>query len=72
MNDDDSLRPINIDEDEEVTDLEDLDTDDDILGDTKKKSKKISEDEDLDELADEEDAILPEDSFDDVAPEDLW
>jgi hypothetical protein len=72
MNDDDSLRPINIDEDEEVTDLEDLDTDDDILGDTKKKSKKVSEDEDLDELADEEDAILPEDSFDDVAPEDLW
>lgn len=73
MNDDDSLRPINIDEDEEVADLDDLDSDEDILEVGKKKPKKGLEEEDsLDDLAEEEDGILPEDSFDDVEPEDLW
>lgn len=73
MNDDDSLRPINIDEDEEVTDLEDLDSEEDILGIGKKKPKKgLEEDDSLDDLAEDEDGILPEDSFDDVEPEDRW
>ncbi len=73
MNDDDSLRPINIDEDEEVTDLEDLDSEEDILDAGKKKPKKSAEEDDsLDDLAEDEDGILPEDSFDDVEPEDLW
>ncbi len=72
MNDDNSLRPINIDEEDELADFGDMDHEEDLLGEGKKKAKKESGDEDLDELAEEEDAILPEDSFDDVEPEDLW
>jgi len=74
MNDDDSLRPTNLsDEDENLTDLGEIDSDEDILGDGKKKPKKTAdEDDSLDDLAEGEDGTLPEDSFDDVEPEDRW
>ncbi len=74
MNDDDSLRPMNLnDEDENPTDHGDMDSDEDVLGDGKKKPKKTAdEDDSLDDLAESEDGTLPEDSFDDVEPEDRW
>jgi hypothetical protein len=59
------------------SDLEaDLDLDgdvDDPLNPGKKKPKAKDDDTlSLDDLADEEDDGLPEDSYDDVEPEDLW
>ena len=61
-----------MDDDLEPKDLEDEFVDDDDLISGNKKPKKSSDDVDedsLDSLAEEEDAVLPEDSFDDV---DLW
>ena len=61
-----------MDDDLEPKDLEDEFADDDDLISGNKKSKKSSDDVDedsLDSLVEEEDAVLPEDSFDDV---DLW
>lgn len=60
---DDDLDPKEI----EDIDEEDLDSDiDDILAPGKKKAKKlVDEEESADDLAEEEDAILPEDLFDD-------
>ncbi len=62
----------------EVEDADDEITED-ILGvpGVGKKPKddddvKELEDESLDALADTEDGLLPEDSFDDVEPEDRW
>ncbi|HEY4508712.1 MAG TPA: hypothetical protein VJC13_00290 [Candidatus Paceibacterota bacterium] len=64
MNDDE------IKDDAEVEDDVDLSVDDDdSLTPGKKKSKGLDGDDSLDELAEEEDAILPEDEFDD---KDLW
>ena len=49
---------------------EEEDLDDDFLSGGKTKKKALGEDtESLDDLAEEEDALLDEDSFDDV---DLW
>ncbi len=72
MNDDDLIKPLDLDSDEDAEELDDLD--DPLLpGVGKKGPKKDLEGEDsLDALAEEEDGILPEDSFDDVEPEDLW
>ena len=65
--DDDSLEPKDIVEPEED---DELDTDpDDLLAEGKKKPKKIVDNDSLDVLADDEEEVLPEDSFDDV---DLW
>ncbi len=55
-----------------IDDEEEEDGDDDFGGDIDivRKGKKAPDDlEDADALADEEEAVLPEDSFDDV---DLW
>ena len=61
---DDDLDP------KEELDGEEVEDDfDDPLNPGKKKPKKVAEDDSLDELADEEETALPEDSFDDV---DLW
>ena len=62
--DDDLLNPTEPKDDDEMGD--DMD---DVLIPGKKKSKGPSEDDSLDTLADEEEEVLPEDSFDDV---DLW
>lgn len=62
--DDETLEPKDLDADEDAE--EDLD---DALTPGKKKPKKPVEDDSLDALADEEEEVLPEDSFDDV---DLW
>ena len=60
---DDDLDPKELDDEME----DDMEDDDDVPG---KKGKKKSLDEDsLDALADEEEELSPEDSFDDV---DLW
>ena len=59
---DDELDPKEIEDTEE--NLED--DIDDVLLPGKKKPKKPTEDDSLDALADEEEEILPEDSFDDV------
>ena len=68
--DDDLIKPLNTD-DEELEELDDLDVS--LLPDAgKKKAKKDDGDDSLDALAEEEDGVLPEDSFDDVEPEDLW
>ncbi len=72
MNDDDSLRPINLDE-EDLGDLEDVDIEDeDVLAGDKKGKKNLEDEDSLDALAEDEDIILPEDSFDDIEPEDMW
>ena len=63
MNDEDEIK------DNELDGDLDLETDDDLLISGQKKPKKLSEDDSLDELADEEDVVLPEDEFDD---KDLW
>jgi len=60
-----------IEKDEElegVEDTEDID-DDEILSGKKKGKKVVSADESLDDMAEDEDIDLPEDSYDDV---DLW
>jgi hypothetical protein len=66
---DDDLDPKELEDSEDIAD----DFDDELLLGGK-KGKKGSGDEDpfvsLDDLADEEDGILPEDSFDD--DKDLW
>ena len=62
--DDDLLNPAEPKEEGELDD--DID---DILIPGKKKPKGAIEDESVDALADEEEEVLPEDSFDDV---DLW
>ena len=64
MNDDDEIK-----DDVEVEDDLDGSIDDDILAPGKKKSKELGEDDSLDELAEEEDVVLPEDEYDD---KDLW
>lgn len=70
--DDDVLRPINIDEDETLDEVDELD-DGLLLDGGKKKAKKdLDGDDSLDELAESEEGTLPEDAFDDVEPEDLW
>lgn len=62
---DDALDP-----EKEIDELEDEVDDDAILGMVPKKGKVAKDDDDsLDTLADEEEEVLPEDSFDDV---DLW
>jgi len=49
----------------------DGDFDDGIIG-KKKPKKDLGDDESLNDLEEEEFDALPEDSFDDVEPEDLW
>ncbi len=64
MNDDDEIK-----EDEvEESDLE-TDIDDELIPGKKKPKAKEDEALSLDDLSEEEDEALPEDSFDDV---DLW
>lgn len=66
---DDELKPIQDDDEEEIDSPDDADElDEDILIGKKKKPNN-DEFEDLDSLAEEEDEVLPEDSYDDV---DLW
>ena len=67
---DDDLDP----KDKELEDVDEGEVDefdDDLLLGNKKPKKKVGDDdpESLDVLAEEEDGILPEDSFDD---QDLW
>ena len=60
--DDDTLDPA-----KDIDETEDADLDDDLLPGAKKaKGPKDIEDASLDELADEEEEVLPEDSYDDV------
>jgi len=66
----DDLEPIK-DEDLDEDEL-DGDIDDPLLPGKKKPKAKDDDTLSLDDLADEEDDGLPEDSFDDVEPEDLW
>lgn len=62
---DDTLEP-----EKEIDELEDEVDDDAILGSVPKKGKTAKdEDDSVDALAEEEEEVLPEDSFDDV---DLW
>lgn len=69
--DDDLIKPLNPEDEEELEDLDDLD--DPLLVDGKRKAKKDLEgDDSIEDLAAREDDLLPEDSFDDVEPEDLW
>lgn len=63
----DDLDQIKDDEEEVEGDL-----DDDILPSKKPKGPKDIDEVSLDELAEEDDEVLPEDRFDDVEPEDLW
>lgn len=60
-----------LDPEKEIDEAEDEVDDDAILGLVPKKGKVAKDDEEdsLDAAAEEEDAILPEDSFDDI---DLW
>ena len=63
----DDLDP-EIKEEEEVED----ELDETLEPGAKKKSGKDLDEDSLDALADEEEGVLPEDSFDDAEPEDLW
>ncbi len=58
-------------EDEELGTDEDAGDIDDVLSPGKKKPKEVEEDS-LDNLAEEEAEVLPEDAFEDSEPEDLW
>ena len=58
--------------DPELSEEEVGDDFDDGLTPGKKKPKKDLDDDSLDALAEEEEGVLPEDSFEDGEPEDLW